>query len=290
MANGWNRPSGDVKPAPKKNPTAIRGALAGIAVVILAATAAYFIIFRGNETRQDDASKKERGRIKEVTPAPTPKAVKVEPTNEVVKVKRKPTPEEQKKLRPGDEGFDPAAHPFVLIPKKKKEPVVLPYRNATEQALAWIANCQPGDPPLPLIPIPEAEMKRFTEILLDKNEVQEGDSEQTVEQRRIIEYAKSEMRQYIKNGGDPMSFMKYYHDQLEHQCMVYREAQNSVMEMLRTSDNDDIAAEYIKKVNARLASEGIKQVILSKKKLERHGLTSDALGISEQAEKGEIKK
>lgn len=276
---GWNKPIEQPKAAPKKTPSAMRGILAGGIVCVIAAVVAV-IVFSGGDEKPKAKAEKKTAVIKEVKPAAAPKA---EPTNEVVKVKRKPTPEEQKKLRPGDEGFDPAAHPFVLVPKKKREPVVIPYRNATEQALAWIANCEPGDPPLPLIPIPESEMKNLVAILLDKNEAQKGDSEQTKEQRRIIEMAKAEMRQYIRDGGDPMSFMKYYHDQLESQCQEYRESLSSVMELLHTSDNDDIATDYLKRVNERLASKGIKQIVLSKKKMARHGIVLDS-GVSEKSE------
>ena len=209
-----------------------------------------------------------------VVTAPKPKkeapVIKDEPQQK--SKERVITPEEQKKLRPGDPGFDPAAHPTILIPKKKKEKVNAPFRNSTEQALIWLASCEPGDPPLPLILIPPGDMKNLATILLTPNQAQEGDTELTKEQREIIDLAKDELRKYVKNGGDPQEFLRYFHDLRESQHMRHSEARNAIMNLLRDGTNDDIAAEFIAKVNADLEAQGIKPVRLSRKKLERHGL------------------
>lgn len=86
MSN-WNKPSQVKKPAPKK-PTALRGLIAGAAVVLVALGAVYF--FMGEETKVEIKESTKPRRIKEVEPAKAK-------TN-VVKVVEL-TPEEKEKLR-----------------------------------------------------------------------------------------------------------------------------------------------------------------------------------------------
>lgn len=204
MANGWNRPSGNVKPAPKKNPTAIRGALAGIAVVILAAIAAYFI-FTGNETRQNDASKKDRGRIKEVTPAAAPKAAETPKTIEPQVKEEKPkvfkskyskrefkSEEEMKKWEEEN-----VSHPGIKTGKKP-----MPTINIVESEIHLIVNSKPGDFILPT-PLPTKNFdKMMQEVLLHKMEIEEDDTPERIEEIKRVEEAKAFLRQELKAGKD----------------------------------------------------------------------------------------
>lgn len=252
-------------------------------VIILIASIAIFASRDKGPEQSNEATKPNM--IAEVAPAALVPVQEIQPAVTNVK-KRVITPEEQKKLRPGDEGFDPAAHPTILVMKpKEKQEENLPYRNATEQALLWIMNCEPGDAPLPLLALPQGDMKRMAEILMDKCELEEGDSEWTKEQREQLRYAKEEMRKYIKDGGDPNSFLKYYHDQLEAMHLERSIALDSVMTLLREGGNDDIAEDYLKTVNKRLLDKGIKPIQLSRKKLERHGIKSNHDTPEEEQEK-----
>ena len=281
----WNGSDGAAKPQKierKAKPSAWRGLLA--AVIVIGGAVGVCLYFFGPATVGGQRTKKKdkSAKIAEVTPdiaTNSNEVAEIAPTH----TKRVITPEEQKKLRPGDEGFDPSAHPTILIPKKKDKPLEnLPYRNSTEQTLLWIANCEPGDPPLPLLAIPQGDMAKMAEILIDKCEEEEGDTEFTKEQRERLRYAKEEMAAYIRDGGDPQSFLKYYHDQLEAMHLERSIALDSVMTLLREGGNDDIAEEYLHRINKQLEAKGIKPIILSKKKMERHGITSNTENTEEQ--------
>ena len=249
------------------------GAAAILAVVV--AVALWLAQSNEAEVAEEEQPTGKPVQIAQVAPAAPVPVQEIQPAVTNVK-KRVITPEEQKKLRPGDEGFDPAAHPTILVMKPKEKPEEnLPYRNATEQALLWIMNCEPGDAPLPLLALPQGDMKRMAEILMDQCEFEEGDSEWTKEQREQLRYAKEEMKKYIKDGGDPNSFLKYYHDQLEAMHLERSMALDSVMALLREGGNDDIAEDYLKTINKRLIDKGIKPIQLSRKKLERHGIKSN---------------
>ena len=255
-----------------------------LAAVGMAFVAAVLLFLRSEPPSKvgDTEARRPSAHIAEAKPAIATKPVPVEPAAVSNSSKRVITREEQKRLRPGDEGFDPAAHPTILIPRKKPEEN-LPYRSSTEQSLLWIINCEPGDAPLPLIAIPRGELKRMAEILVDKCEEEEGDSEWTRQQRENLRIAKAEMAKYIKEGGDPQSFLQYYHDRLEEMHTERSIALDSVMKLLREGGNDDIAGDYLSKVNKRLADKGIKPIVLSKKKMARHGLVSTTDGTEEKS-------
>ena len=255
-------------------------AVAAVVILAVMGGVAWWYAARGQRTMDGSGEGVEETAAPAIPhPAqPTPVATNAVATNAVATnvKKRVITPEEQKKLRPGDEGFDPAAHPTILVMKPRKDPEEsLPYRNSTEQALLWIMNCEPGDAPLPLLAIPQGDMARMTEILMDKCDFEEGDSEWTKGQREQLRFAKEEMRKYIRDGGDPNSFLKYYHDQLEAMHLERSMALDSVMALLREGGRDDIAEEYLKTVNKRLLDKGIKPIQLSRKKRERHGIKSN---------------
>jgi len=265
----WNKTDGTKAEKPTNKVKLGRWlATTGLTIAVLAGGAIYFL--QKPEVKAKIKGEKGPAKIVEVEADLQTEQAEV-PTS--MPTKRIITKEEQKKLRPGDEGFDPAAHPTILIiPPKEGPEVKQPYRNTTEQTLLWIMNCEPGDAPLPLLDLPNSDMDRMAEILIDKVEDEEDDDEWTKEQRENLRFAKEEMRKYIKEGGEPEDFLKYYHDQLEAMHLERSMALDSVMSMLRDGVDDDIAEDYIKEVNKKLMGKGIKPIQLSKKKMERHGI------------------
>ena len=217
---------------------------------------------------------KKSGLIGEVSPVITP--VK---TNAVQSVKKKViSPEEQKKLCPGDEGWDPSAHPFVLVPTNRKEVVEDKHpvaRNATEQILHWICSVEVGDPPVLCPDLPAMELENINKILDEPPDFQYDESLDRLEAKRAIEMAKKELKDYIAKGGDPHEFFKYYHMQLMNYFQERTLAQQSVVKMIK--EDPDLAKEYLEQVNGRLAERGIKQITLSPKMRAR-------LGIEERSE------
>lgn len=87
---GWNRSSGN-EPVKKGEAKAspVKGITAGLVVVVLGAAVAW-LFWSGGETRQDAASTKERGRIKEVKPAVAPTNPAPKKAEKKVEIKKLP--------------------------------------------------------------------------------------------------------------------------------------------------------------------------------------------------------
>ena len=258
----WNRPSEDAAghrvnvdvTSPSRHWWYVVGA-----VVVLGAAVAAWWLWPTGETRQDAASKK-RGLIKEVTPAVAPKAEEAKP-----------------KEKDPHEGF-------VLSSQGVWQPKGRPYRpswkkvhgvvtndvgrnrqtaasNSIEQVMLQIFSRSLGDMPLPFPSyLPQQDMDRLVEILIDKNPIDENDSEQIKCEKEILQFAKSEMMKYIKEGGDPQDFLKDYHDQLYSAYFKRFDAQNFLMEAIRKNESPEIIDGILRKYNKRLEAEGIKPI------------------------------
>ena len=212
MANGWNRPSGNPKPATTKKPTAMHGALAGIAVILLTAIAAFFI-FSKNEKPTIKAAEKKQTAIKEVTPAPAPKAKAEEPPVD-------PKEEAKRKRREMLKNMTPEQRVEYKIQELQKKAIDLnptpdqPFKTGTEQVMSWVFTTGLGDMPPPLPALPKYEMLHMAEILIADNPEVEGDTERTKEAKQIVQEAKRELREFLKEGGEVEDFFTYYHSQL----------------------------------------------------------------------------
>ena len=270
---GWNG-SGDKatqqRPrATAKKPSPIRGVVAGVLVCVLA-IGAYFVFFAGSERPQKkEVVEKQSTKIKEVTPAPAPTNEVEEPQEDPAEAAKRARREKLKAMTP-DERLA-----FLFEEAKKRE---IPYDKATnqifatgtEQVLSWVFTTEPGDIP-PILPqIPMFDEAHMAEILISKNPPNEGDSEEVKAIKQTVEYAKEELIKYIKAGGEPQEFLKYYHDQLRQAHMEFQESRQAVFKMVR--EDPDLALDYCAKVNERLAQKGIKPVKIPKPLAERNGI------------------
>lgn len=253
--------------------TILRGVIAAAAVLVIALAAWFFLAPREKPTMpQTPPPKPKAVPPKPIAPKPAP--VAVAPTN-VVEVKTPPRKKRkyEDRLNPGDPGWDPKDHPYVLVytnkPPENPEGGIA-HRNGTEQVLDWIFSCNLGDPPGLCPTLPAAEMANIAQILEQGAELKADDSEQTIEHKTLIAAAKRELQEYVEKGGDPQNFVNYYHSQLMNYHQQYQDAQNMVLKAAR--ETPEIAAELVKKVNAQLATKGIKPVIISKKMRERLGI------------------
>ena len=264
---GWNGSgqrggSTPVKPkATAKKPSPVRGLVAGGLVIILAIIA-YFVFFSASEKPQTEKADKERGLIKEVTPAAAP-------TNKVVEAKEKPK-DPHAGMRLSSNGvWQPANRPY-RAGRKYVHGVVTNRRNrfnngvtrgAVEQVMLQIFSRERGDMPLPLPDyLPEAEMKRLTEILIDKHEITEKDSEDVKISKEILNVAKSEMQKYIKEGGEPEDFLVYYHEELERSFYARKDAELYVQKLIRDGESADFISQFVDKTNEKLEAQNIKPI------------------------------
>ena len=147
------------------------------------------------------------------------------------------------------------------------------FKTATEQVMSFIFNAEVGAMPPPLPTLPRNEMERIEEILNTPNLVKEGDSEEVAAQKQMLERAKQELKDYMAQGGTPAEFLRFYHEQLKKYYQERQDAQTLVMTMIR--DEPEVAGEFMKKVNQRLAERGIKAVHIPKPFLERAGIKAE---------------
>lgn len=137
------------------------------------------------------------------------------------------------------------------------------FSTGTEQLLSWICHTTPGDFAMPLPPLPEEEKKNMAAILISKNEIKDTDDDKTVEAKETVDFAKKELTQFIKEGGDPDDFFEYY-DKAIKDAFARR---NAIIEELQAMQSDEegsedpeVMRELVKKVNDALDQEGIKPV------------------------------
>ena len=144
------------------------------------------------------------------------------------------------------------------------------YRTGVEQVMDWIFTCEVGAPP-PILPnLPQYERLHLAEILISDNPVKEGDSERAAAAKKLVEQAKKEFRDFIKEGGEPEDFLPYYHGQLVAAHEEWKMARNEVFETVR--NDPAIALDFAKKVNEKLTAKGIKNVVIPEKMMEKFGI------------------
>lgn len=259
-----------------KKPSPVRGLVAGLVVVGLAA-GAYFAFFSGAEKPQDEkTAEKERGLIKEVKPAAAPKyAEKVEKAE---KPKKAEKPIWERPMPAGlDEGQQQVWKNRCYYEKKlatdkrlqkflaNAKPTKSTFNSGVDQVLDWIFSCKVGDgvpPPLPQM----GEIERnHLDVLLDSvNEIKDDDSPEIAERKKMVDEVKKELKKYLDEGGKMQDFMQHYYNELVQARALKTEARVQINKMIDENPNDPgVALEFTEKTNALLENRGITPVELT---------------------------
>ena len=151
MASGWNKPVAASKPKPEK-PSAWRGIVAGLVVVIVAGACVFMFMGKGEKPVVKQTAK-DPGRIKEVTPAAAP-------TNAVPAKPKKKWPKWMKVPDDWDKPYPPQAYwpdgrlkehsRYVKVITNKVSKANMPveeqtFSNHAEQDIAALLIMEPGD-------------------------------------------------------------------------------------------------------------------------------------------------
>ncbi len=156
-----------------------------------------------------------------------------------------------------------AAEEALTIKQPPKVKIPPGYTNRTfktgvEQLMSWVFTVEVGDMPMPIPPIGDDDREQLAVILVSKNEIKDDDSEMAAFAKEQVDYAKTEMAEFIKQGGDPDDFLQYYFAQLRHAFEFRNEAQQQYYDMLE--DDPELAEEFAKKVNESFDEKGIKHI------------------------------
>ena len=234
-SSGWNRSSSTPKPAQKK-PSAVRGIVAGIVVVLLALAGAWF--FLGDSLTSTAPKDKKTKTIKEVKP------VKISmKTNAVERIASKPTSVSKANRSVDDQ---PARQPTqtndTTVATNKPKKVKRVFKSQMEMFLNMAIPTKPGER-MPPVPIPDFDENADEETQIEsvkaeladiekgfKNElkIKEGDSDALAERKAIVTDAKAEFKELMKEGMTLKQYIKALQDKFNADADFVGEAQKMV--------------------------------------------------------------
>lgn len=251
----WNRSSEASKVTPKKKPSAMRGIAAGALVVVALAVLCIWM-FSGGEDAPKAKVEKERGRIKEVTPAAAPKH------QEVVKEEKREHAVATKGDKKGKEAIPSERRQLsgaaLRIAEAEKMGIKPKFEHESECFLAMYA--EPGKP-VPPPPISKQLIEDMKQALIEPIRVEEGDSEEIAALKGVVQGMKKELIAFIKDGGDIEGYFKELDKRQQHEYDMYAEANDSLMKMVNDPNASlDESYEYFKKVNETLDQRGIRKL------------------------------
>lgn len=132
------------------------------------------------------------------------------------------------------------------------------FKTGSEQLMSWVFTCELGMMPPPLPKLTKEERDTLPAVLISKNQINSEDNERVAAAKAIVDVAKREMMKFIKQGGDPDDFLRYYHEELNRAFEYRNLAIDQIAEVAET--DGDLARELGQKINEKLASEGIKTI------------------------------
>lgn len=251
-----------------------RGLIAALIVVIGAAVAWLILSQKQGPSMTKPETPGDTNRlIKTVTPAAASKAAEEEkPVENKAAKERRELVEKLKNMPPEQRRAfleeEVKRKPLDFKPKKRQL-----YATGTEQVMAMIFTTQLGDTPPPLPNLPIRDEAHLTEILMNRVEAQEGDSEKALLSKQTVQQVKDEVRKYIKEGGNIQDFLSYYHGKLVEANQELRLSRQEAMRIVR--EDPGIAREYIAEINKRLKEKGIREVNVPLGYLKKYGVPDE---------------
>ena len=288
---GWNGSGGGSTPQkPKvtaKKPSPMRGVIAGVLVCVLA-IGAYFAFFAGSEKPETEAAAKERGRIKEVTPARAP-------TNKVEEVKAKPKGPRPKPacVKPDEHGVErwPSGARYVpdygfrtnsINPYAGQKRI---FKHGSEIHIATLLTLKPGNMIIGGFQYGKNFDENFKKALEEEIEFKEDDTEEERQLKEDVIQVKKELKEAMARGEKPSDIMQkareelveafQYKHNLEQQLMAIRKDKNmteqdiidgyeAANKMLEEKGIPGFSTGVMKKRFERLKQKELKQKGLSK--------------------------
>ena len=242
-----------------------------VAVLCMALIIAWLL--QKNDAADNSKSRHVSRRIKEVESvkksvgqATEQVAEKPSPTIDVSPAKdeqRQLTPEEiEAEERRKDPLYD--RHHIVAKMPLVKEPI--------EQLMLTVFTTELGDMPPMLPAIPAFDEEKFEKLAaLRDTQKEEGDSEEVLISKDIVNAVKKELAKYLKEGGTTSGFLSYYVNELD-KAFQEREMCKSLQMKSMKTDDPEVARDVYLKFNERLSAKGIKPLTLTRRQKEYLGI------------------
>ena len=285
MASGWNGSGGASTPQkPKvtaKKPSPIRGIAAGL-VVVAAVIGCYFAFFSSSEKPLVEKAEKERGRIKEVTPAAAP-------TNRLPKAyalqKRYPKlkiPDDWDKPYPPDayraDGSLKRHSRYVTVvtnhvPKSMLSLEERVFDNTAERDIAITLNTEPGDTFVGDYTYGKKFVKDFLDSLKDPVKFDEKDTEEERILKEAVLEAKKELKARYDAGEDIAAIMNETRQQFQELGLYREEVKQMVRQAVKDSNGtftEQDRMDLVKAANMMLEERGCKPLKLPRTFVEKN--------------------
>ena len=266
----WNHPKQEVLVAPKRRPSVVRGAVAGIALVaVLGVVLA--VIFAGG----DDAPKAEKdakpAKIKEVTPASAPK---VEPkTNAAVRVTDLGTPIPTNvfpdvhgimRYPNGQRWVDRKSLKRIDRPKPRKL-----FNHTSENQIAVMLSLDPARMVPALIGKRRKFDERFTKDFVasfnDTIVIDKDDTPEEAALRKQVLAAKADLKEAMDRGEDIAQIMNDTQAELDRLATYRQDLIKALREYTRDESYSDADVEdFTKAANQMLEQNGLKKLAVPK--------------------------
>ena len=265
---GWNR-GGSAKPVePVRKPAIAKGAIAGL-VLIAAVGIAAWVILGGGSGDEKNAEKRQRGRIKEVTPAPAPKA-KEEP--KVEKPKKVPFWEVPKSQT---NGFSEAMqlkwrHKHYPPPcytnrssLTQSPPSYAVFNHPSENRIACYLTIEPGQTMVGTPHFGKDFERDFLKSCEEPIIVSPDDSEETKALKELMKQTKIELRQRMADGESLGDILAETHNEVQKLGAVKREIEALAREQVHEAMSEEEADDIIAAANKMLEDKGIAPISMS---------------------------
>ncbi len=261
------------RPIPSTNgKSPLRGMLAALVVVIGAGLAWWMLSRTANVQPEPEVaetktvklpnhSSKTPNQIDNTNPAVPPKDEETTPRAP----EREMTPEEiEAEERRKDPLYD--RHHIVAKMPLVKEPI--------EQLMVSVFSTELGDMPPMLPAIPAFDEERFEKLINKRHVAEDGDSEEVLISKELVNQVKEELAKFIKEGGTTSGFLSYYVNELDSAFRERETCKEMQMKSMKT-DDPEVAREMYFKINERLAAKGIKPLTLTKRQKAHLGIEEE---------------
>lgn len=269
----WNRPSKDsetetaLRRTGTVRPTvAVRGAVAGAIVVLGAAIAAWWL-WPNSETRQDAASTR-KALIKEVTPAPAPKAE--EPPRELTadekRLKEIADIEERWAGKKMPVGLKTHLY-YLKNPPEKKITVKVPFdylRHSCERDIAGVGLAKPGSFFVIQPEYGESFDNDFKNAMVDRIDINPEDSDEVRETKQAVEAMKKEIARICREESKmPSEIMNEHAKALFELGRFHDDIEQELIKVQQNPEvSDDDVKDFFTAANAMLKNKGLEEMAI----------------------------